>query len=418
MLAARGGTLVLGGGFGGAHVARLLGDATLVSPESSMLFTPLLPEVAAGALEPRHAYVPLRMMCPDAEQLRGRVTALDQAARTVSVETELGRGRGVLPASRDRPGLRRADAAHPGPGRARDDVQGPRRRRAPAQPRAPPARPGRGRPAPREPPPRLRLRRCRLRGRRGAGRAAAARRGRRPPLPGAPGRAPAMGPGRRRSRHPGRGAPPARGPHDRAAAPAWCRDPDVVDGRVGRRAGRDPGRRQADRHRDPRVDRRRRRQPGRQQPGSAARPERPDRRRLVAAGRAGARTSGPWATAPPCPTPPRPTGSIRRPASTPYARPRPSSPRSAVRTSPYAYRSIGEGATLGRGHGVARVFRLHVHGRLGSLVTRAYHLSAVPVRSRRLRILADGLLSTMFRRDIAELGSIEPERADRELARV
>ena len=30
------------------------------------------------------------MMCPDAEQLRGRVTALDRAARTVLVETELG----------------------------------------------------------------------------------------------------------------------------------------------------------------------------------------------------------------------------------------------------------------------------------------------------------------------------------------
>ena len=45
---ARGGTLILGGGFGGAHVARLLGSATVVSPESSLLYTPLLPEVAAG----------------------------------------------------------------------------------------------------------------------------------------------------------------------------------------------------------------------------------------------------------------------------------------------------------------------------------------------------------------------------------
>ena len=79
-------------------------------------------------------------------------------------------------------------------------------------------------------------------------------------------------------------------------------------------------------------------------------------------------------------------------------------------TRPYAYRSIGEGATLGRGQGVARVFRLHVRGRLGALITRAYHVSAVPVRSRRLRILADGLLSVVFRRDIAELGSLEVRR--------
>ena len=40
-------------------------------------------------------------------------------------------------------------------------------------------------------------------------------------------------------------------------------------------------------------------------------------------------------------------------------------------TRPYRYRSIGEGATLGRGRGIARVFGLHVRGRLGALITRA-----------------------------------------------
>ena len=88
---AKGGTLILGGGFGGAHVARLLGGATIVSPESSMLYTPLLPEVAAGAIEPRHVFVRPRMMCPDAELLRGRASALDETARTVTVETDTGR---------------------------------------------------------------------------------------------------------------------------------------------------------------------------------------------------------------------------------------------------------------------------------------------------------------------------------------
>ena len=34
---ARGGTLILGGGFGGAHVARRLGGVTIVSPESSQV---------------------------------------------------------------------------------------------------------------------------------------------------------------------------------------------------------------------------------------------------------------------------------------------------------------------------------------------------------------------------------------------
>jgi NADH dehydrogenase len=89
---ARNGTLIIGGGFGGAHVARLLGKAgaTIVNPDASMLYTPMLPEVAAGAIEPRHVVVPLRQMCPHAELLRGRVVALDEGARRVKVETETG----------------------------------------------------------------------------------------------------------------------------------------------------------------------------------------------------------------------------------------------------------------------------------------------------------------------------------------
>src|SRR6266516_7302625 len=85
---ARGGILILGGGFAGAYVARLLGRhaATIVSPENFMLFTPLLPEAASGMLEPRHVVVPLRMMCPHAELIVGRVSALDTEHRTIAVE--------------------------------------------------------------------------------------------------------------------------------------------------------------------------------------------------------------------------------------------------------------------------------------------------------------------------------------------
>jgi NADH:ubiquinone reductase (H+-translocating) len=87
---ARGGTLVLGGGFAGSYVARLLGSdgATIVSPENFMLYTPMLPEAASGTLEPRHVVVPLRVMCPRAELLLGRATALDEEARSVHVVTE------------------------------------------------------------------------------------------------------------------------------------------------------------------------------------------------------------------------------------------------------------------------------------------------------------------------------------------
>jgi NADH dehydrogenase len=89
---ALGGTLVLGGGFAGGYVARLLGrrGATIVSPENFMLYTPMLPEAASGTLEPRHVVVPLRMMCPHAELLLGRAAGVDTARQRVQVETEDG----------------------------------------------------------------------------------------------------------------------------------------------------------------------------------------------------------------------------------------------------------------------------------------------------------------------------------------
>jgi NADH dehydrogenase len=89
---ARGGVLILGGGFAGGYVARLLGTrgATIVSPENFMLYTPLLPEAASGTLEPRHAVVPLRAMCPHAELLLGRATGVDLEARTAQIETDSG----------------------------------------------------------------------------------------------------------------------------------------------------------------------------------------------------------------------------------------------------------------------------------------------------------------------------------------
>ncbi|HET6746171.1 MAG TPA: NAD(P)/FAD-dependent oxidoreductase [Candidatus Limnocylindria bacterium] len=63
--------LILGGGFAGVMTAqaleRRLGRRTdvevwLVSRDNFMLFTPLLPEVCSGVLEPRHVVLPLRGM--------------------------------------------------------------------------------------------------------------------------------------------------------------------------------------------------------------------------------------------------------------------------------------------------------------------------------------------------------------------
>lgn len=89
---ARGGTLILGGGFAGSYVARILGQrgATILSPENFMLYTPLLPEAGAGTLEPRHVVVPLRQMCPHSELLLGRATALYEQRGVVAAETLAG----------------------------------------------------------------------------------------------------------------------------------------------------------------------------------------------------------------------------------------------------------------------------------------------------------------------------------------
>jgi NADH dehydrogenase len=75
---------------------------------------------------------------------------------------------------------------------------------------------------------------------------------------------------------------------------------------------------------------------------------------------------------------------------------------------PYGYRMIGQGATLGRDKGIANLFgRLNFKGFAGSTVTRIYHLHQLPLFSRRLRVIADGLLSTLFGRDMADLGTLE-----------
>lgn len=89
---AKAGILILGGGFAGATVARELGatGATLISNENALLFTPMLPEVASASIEPRHVVVPLRRMCPHADLTVGEVIAVDVEERTVVVRNEVG----------------------------------------------------------------------------------------------------------------------------------------------------------------------------------------------------------------------------------------------------------------------------------------------------------------------------------------
>ena len=83
---------MLGGGFAGSYVARGLGrqGATIVNPANYMLYTPLLPEAAAGSIEPRHVTVPLRTMCPHADLLLGSAVALDARRKVVTSPREAG----------------------------------------------------------------------------------------------------------------------------------------------------------------------------------------------------------------------------------------------------------------------------------------------------------------------------------------
>jgi len=73
------------------------------------------------------------------------------------------------------------------------------------------------------------------------------------------------------------------------------------------------------------------------------------------------------------------------------------------RPRPYRYRTRGQMATLGRRHGIAVLGRVPVAGLPGWFVARGYHLVQLPLRARRVRVLADWLTAALFRRDVAEL---------------
>ena len=78
----------------------------------------------------------------------------------------------------------------------------------------------------------------------------------------------------------------------------------------------------------------------------------------------------------------------------------------AGESRPYRYRMLGQVATLGRYRGIADVLGLNISGFAGWLVTRTYHLYQLPLMSRRLRVVIDWTTSLLFRRDIAELGTL------------
>jgi NADH:quinone reductase (non-electrogenic) len=90
--------VIAGGGFGGAMAARELERImprqstrlVLVNDANFMLYTPFLPEAAAGTLEPRHVVTPLREILSRTYLRLGSVAAHDPAAKTVELRTREG----------------------------------------------------------------------------------------------------------------------------------------------------------------------------------------------------------------------------------------------------------------------------------------------------------------------------------------
>ncbi len=114
--------VVLGGGFGGVATAQRLerlmlsgADLTvsLVSPSNSLLFTPMLAEVAGSALQPHHISAPIRATCPRTRFYRDEVGEIDLDRQVVHLRgspdplpyDHLVVALGSVPNYRDLPGL-------------------------------------------------------------------------------------------------------------------------------------------------------------------------------------------------------------------------------------------------------------------------------------------------------------------------
>src|SRR5882757_1012731 len=90
--------VIAGGGFGGAAAARELerlmpkqsARLSLVNETNFSLYTPFLPEAAAGTLEPRHVVTPLREQLKRTYLRLGEIVGHDPEAKTVELRKKFG----------------------------------------------------------------------------------------------------------------------------------------------------------------------------------------------------------------------------------------------------------------------------------------------------------------------------------------
>ena len=146
--------VIVGAGFAGYRTARTLSrltrgraDIILLNPTDYFLYLPLLPQVAAGILEPRRVTVSLAgTLPPRAAGARARPTEHRPRRAHRALHRPRGRRRhaDLRPAGARRRQRQQA-AAHPGRRRARARLPRPARGAVPARPRDPPGGAGRRR---------------------------------------------------------------------------------------------------------------------------------------------------------------------------------------------------------------------------------------------------------------------------------
>ncbi|NAZ83215.1 FAD-dependent oxidoreductase [Kineococcus sp. R8] len=90
--------VVVGGGFAGLYAAKKLerllpagaAEIVMISPTDHLTYSPLLPDVCASVLEPRHVAVSLRQALPKSRLIVGHTTSVDLEAKTVTVSITRG----------------------------------------------------------------------------------------------------------------------------------------------------------------------------------------------------------------------------------------------------------------------------------------------------------------------------------------
>ena len=77
---------------------------------------------------------------------------------------------------------------------------------------------------------------------------------------------------------------------------------------------------------------------------------------------------------------------------------------------PYRYRHAGSVASLGLHQGVAQVYGIRAKGWVAWFLHRTYHMSRIPSLNRRVRVVADWTLALFLRREVVSLGELHQPR--------